>query len=114
MVGVPVVAADSDERAEFLATSIYQSFLNLIRGRFGPTPPPVESMEGKWRPDEEAAVQSMIRVMVVGGPRKIREGLDRLISETQADELIVTTDLYDQQDRLRSYQILSEAAKLSG
>jgi luciferase family oxidoreductase group 1 len=115
MAGVPVVAAETDERAKYLATSIYQVFLSLVRGNLQPTPPPVESMDGLWnldrRAEEEAAVNSMVKLLIVGGPEKVRQGLQDLIDFTQADELIITSDQFDSNDRLRSYEIIARVSR---
>ena len=108
MVGLQVVAAKTDEKAEFLATSVYQRFLTLIRGNLKPTPPPVKSMQGLWYPQEEHAVRSMTTSMVVGGPSKVKRDLDRLIRVLGADEVIITSDLFDHEDRLRSFEIIAQ------
>ncbi|WP_141733344.1 LLM class flavin-dependent oxidoreductase [Oligoflexus tunisiensis] len=108
MVGVAAVAADTDERAHYLATSLYRRLLSLIRGNLKPSPPPVESMQGLWTPQEEQAVRQMTSTMVIGGPRKVAEGLQQLIARTGADELIITSDLYAHEDRLRSFELLSQ------
>jgi luciferase family oxidoreductase group 1 len=108
MVGVAAVAADTDERAQYLATSLYRRLLSLIRGNLKPSPPPVESMQGLWTPQEEQAVRQMTSTMVIGGPRTVAEGLQQLIARTGADELIITSDLYSHEDRLRSFELLSQ------
>lgn len=114
MAGVPVVAADTDDHARFLATTAYQAFLNLVRGRPSPAPPPVPSMDGLWTPMEEEAVHSMLELLVVGGPERVRLGLQTLLDVTQADELIIASNIHHHADRLRSYEILAEVAKLKG
>ncbi len=112
MVGVPVVAAESDERAEYLATSVQQAFLGLIRGDRKLSAPPIPSMDSLWSEPEKAAVHSMLGMLVTGGPEKVRRDLDRLIAETQADELIITSDTYEHIDRLRSYEFIAKAKSL--
>jgi luciferase family oxidoreductase group 1 len=107
MIGVAAVAADSDEKAEYLATSPYQRLLSLIRGNLQPAPPPVPSMQGLWAPHEEQIVKQMSATMVVGGPAKVEAGLRQLIERTGADELIITSDLYAHEDRLRSFEIMA-------
>ncbi|CAD5106728.1 LLM class flavin-dependent oxidoreductase [Zestomonas carbonaria] len=108
MLGVPLLAADSDERAEYLATSAYQRILALIRGQSLVQRPPVESMEGLWLPHERQAVGDFFGLAVIGGPEKVRARLEVLLEQTNADELIFTSDMYDFADRLRSYEILAE------
>ena len=108
MLGVPLVAADSDEHADYLATSVYQRILNLMRGQTLVQQPPVKSMEGLWLPHEKAAVGDFLGLAVVGGPAKIQAKLEVLQEQTQADELIFTCDLYEHADRLRSYEMLAQ------
>lgn len=113
MVGVPVVGAESDECAEYLATSIQQAFLGLIRGNRKLSAPPVSSMDEIWSPQEKQAVQSMLGMLTTGSPLKIRKDLNKLIDFTGADELIITSDTFDPADRLRSYEFIAEAKQLS-
>ena len=108
MLGVPLVAADSDERADYLATSVYQRILALLRGHSLVQRPPVASMEGLWLPHEKQAVGDFLGLAVVGGPAKVRAKLEVLLEQTDADELIFTGDLYDFDDRLRSFELRAE------
>ncbi|MBS7662764.1 LLM class flavin-dependent oxidoreductase [Pseudomonas lalucatii] len=108
MLGVPLVAADSDERADYLATSVYQRILALLRGHSLVQRPPVASMDGLWLPHEKQAVADFLGLAVVGGPAKVRAKLEVLLEQTGADELIFTGDLYDFDDRLRSFELLAE------
>jgi len=107
MLGVPLIAADSDERAEYLATSAYQRILALIRGQSLVQRPPVASMQGLWQPHEQQAVGEFLGLALIGGPQKIRARLEVLLEQTQADELIFTSDLYEFEDRLRSFEVLA-------
>ncbi|WP_273824884.1 MULTISPECIES: LLM class flavin-dependent oxidoreductase [Pseudomonas] len=111
MLGVPLVAADSDEQADYLATSVYQRILALMRGQSLVQRPPVQSMDGLWLPHEKEAVASFLGLATVGSPQKIRAKLEVLIEHTQADELIFTCDLYEHADRLHSYELLSQVMK---
>ncbi len=111
MLGVPLAAAETDERADYLVTSVYQRILSLMRGQSLMQKPPVESMNGLWLPHERDAVMDFLGLAVVGGPEKIRAKLDVLLEQTDADELIFTCDMYEHADRLRSYEILAQAAK---
>ena len=105
MIGVPLVAAPTDEEAEFLATTAYQRTLSLIRGESLVLRPPVESMVGRWLPHEQQAVGDFFGLAVVGGPEKVRARLEVLLEQTGADELIFTCDLYQPEHRLRSFEI---------
>ena len=107
MIGVPLIAAPTDEEAEFLATSVYQRVLALMRGESLVLRPPVASMVGRWQPHEQQAVGDFLGLAVIGGPEKVRARLDVLLEQTQADELIFTCDVYESADRLRSFEILA-------
>ncbi|MCZ8522557.1 MULTISPECIES: LLM class flavin-dependent oxidoreductase [Paenibacillus] len=111
IVGMNIVAADTDEEAQRLATSHQQAFLNIIRGRTGQLNPPVDSMDTLWNEQEKAIVLKQLGYSIAGSKATIREKLPRFLQETGADELIVTGQVYDHQARLRSYQLLAEAVK---
>ena len=113
MVGVPVVAAESDTEAERLATSMYLRTLGIIRGQRAGLQPPVESLEGLWTRGEELAIAERMALMVVGGRERVAEGLQQVIDATQADELILVSETWDRAARLRSYAIIAEAAGLA-
>ncbi len=103
---INVVAADTDEEATFLSSSAKQLFLGIIRGQRQPMPPPVEKLE--MTPSEEAALRQMTTYNFTGGPEKLAKELNSFVYATQADELMIVTHTYDQQARLRSYEILRQ------
>jgi luciferase family oxidoreductase group 1 len=107
MVAVNAVAAETDDESARLFTSLQQAFLNLVRGHPGPLKPPVESMEGRWTPAERAQVERMTRVSAVGSAETVRQGLENLVEATSADELIVTSPIFDHKARLRSFEIVA-------
>ena len=109
MVAVNVVAAPTDDEAHVLFTSLLQMFLGMVRGKRGPMKPPVESMADLWTPQERAAVERMVRVSVVGSPATVGRGLRSLVEATGADELIVTSPIFDHALRLRSYELTHPA-----
>lgn len=111
MACVNVVAADTDEEAAKLANSLYTSFLNVIRGTANPLLPPVDSMDGHWDASEKYAVQQMLRYSFIGSQKTISEEIQAFIDDTQVDELMVSTGIYDQAARLKSYEILSGLGK---
>jgi luciferase family oxidoreductase group 1 len=111
MIGVNVIAADTDEEARFLFTTPQQSFTNLFRGTRGKLQPPIADIESYWSPSEKAQASNMLGCSVVGSPQTIREGLTRLIEKTGADELMVASAIYDHGARLRSYEILADVWK---
>jgi len=105
---VNVIAAETDEGARRLATSHQQAFLNLIRGRPGQLPPPVDSMDGHWSPEEAAAVSGSLSASIVGGPATVRRGLEALLADTGADEIIINAMIFDPAARVRSYEIVAD------
>jgi luciferase family oxidoreductase group 1 len=107
MVGVNVVVADDDAEARRLFTSAQQSFTNIVRGRRGRLPPPVEDIERFWTPEEKAHVSAMLIRSFVGSPETVRRELEAFVEETQADELIVAAAIHDHTARLRSYELLA-------
>ena len=111
MVGVNVVAAETDAEARRLFTSLQQAFTNMQRGQRGLLPPPVDDIEAYRTPIEKAGATRMLARSVVGSPDTVRAGLKRILAETGADELMVASAIHDQDARLRSYEILAEAAR---
>jgi luciferase family oxidoreductase group 1 len=105
MIGVPLVAARTDDEARRLATTPYQRFLRLIRRQPIYSLPPVESMDDLWSLHERAAVEMKFAAAIVGGPQTVRQKLTRLLDTTQADEVMFTSDLYHHADRLCSFEI---------
>jgi len=108
MVALNIVAADTDEEAEFLATSQTQSFLNLIRGKPGKIPPPVADMSRIWDEREKALVMSRTGGSIVGSKETVKRKLEEYLERTKADEIMVNAMIYDHQKRLRSYEIIAE------
>jgi luciferase family oxidoreductase group 1 len=113
MPGLNVVAADTDEEARRLFTSQQQAFINLLRGRPGPYPPPVDDIDSMWSPAEAAHVSQMLACSVVGSRDAVRRGLERFVERTQADELMLVTAVFDPAARQRSCEIVAEAAGLA-
>lgn len=108
MVALNVVAAETDEEAEFLATSQYQSFLNLIRQMPGKIPPPVEEMNTIWNEREKALVNSRTGGSIIGSKGTVKRKLKEFLDEMQADEIMINAMIFDQEKRLRSYEIIAE------
>lgn len=111
MVGVNVMAADTDEKAERLATSHFQAFLNIIRGDLKPIQPPVDDMDDLWSEFEKLSVQSQLRSSIIGSPDTVKKELQELLNSTQADELMITTQMFEHEDRLHSYEIVADVWK---
>ncbi|WP_134683714.1 LLM class flavin-dependent oxidoreductase [Brevibacillus migulae] len=111
MVGVNVIAAETDEEANRLATTLQRQFLNLIRGVEEPLQPPVESMDGLWTEYEKQALQQQLGASIFGSPNTVKEKLQAFLDDTQADEIMVVSQMYDHKARLRSYEIVADIAK---
>lgn len=111
MVGVPVVAAPTDEEAQFLATSTQQRVLGILTGQRGQLPAPVEGFMQQLGPREQAAINDFLAMSVVGGPDTVRAGFARIQETTEADELILVTDVYNPMLRLSSLEIAAQALK---
>ena len=109
MVGLNIITADTDAAARRLATSQQMSFVNRLRGTGGLSQPPIDDIDTDWTPPEKAQAMQRLSRSIVGGPETVRAGLEALIAETQADELIVVSDIYDHKDRLRSFELIAEA-----
>lgn len=110
MVGLNVIAADTDEEAELLATSLKLQFLNLNRGTPSQLQAPVSNIDDYWHPYEKEAIERTLdsRSTIIGGPEKVKRELEAFIERTKADELIIRSSIYDQQARIHSYRIIAE------
>jgi len=108
---VNVIAADTNEEAQVLATSMYRMFLGIITNTRKPLMPPVPSMEPYWNPEIEAAIKQMTACTFIGDKESLHEQFSTFIEETQVDEIMVTGNIYDNEARLKSYGILSEVFK---
>ena len=111
MPALQIVAADTDAAARRLFTSTQQAFANMSRNARGPLPPPIEDIEAYWSPAEKAQAEHMLSYALVGSPATVRAGLTRFIALTAADEIMVASMIYDHGARLRSFEIVAEAAK---
>lgn len=105
---VNVIAADTDEEAQYLATSQKLFALGVIRGKRDPMPPPVKDMEEYWNDAEQAALQQMMQYTFVGSSETVEKKLTEFINETQVNEIMVVSHIYEHKARLRSYEILSD------
>ncbi|WP_026671900.1 LLM class flavin-dependent oxidoreductase [Alkalihalobacterium bogoriense] len=111
MIGVNVIAADTGEKAKWLASSQEQAFLNIIRGKSGKLQPPVEQMDTVWNVHEQTLVEKMLTYSVAGDASTVKTKLQQFLNETEADEMIINTHVYDQTERIRSYEIVSSIFK---
>jgi len=109
MIGVNIVAADTDGEARRLATTQQMSFADIFRGARGLSKPPIDDIELYWSPMEKAQAMQMLARTIVGSPDTVRAGIDALVAETGADELMIVSDVYDHQARLRSFELIAQA-----
>ena len=107
MAGLSVVAADTDEEARRLFTSLQRSWINLRRGNPGPLQPPVDTLDGWWSPREKAGVEHGMRLAIAGSPATVKTRIAAFLKETGADELIITGQIYEHKARLRSFEIIA-------
>ena len=110
MVAVAIIAAETDAEARRLFTTAQQRFLQLIRNQPIELLPPVDSMEALWNDYERAVVDRKLRAALVGSEATVTNGLQKLVAETGADEVIVVTDTFEPADRLRSYELVARIA----
>lgn len=108
MVGVNIIAADTDEEAKRLWTTQQMSFTDLIRGRMRLSQPPIDNIEDYWSPVEKYHVMQMLSCSIAGSPLTVRKGMENLIRETKADELMIVSDVFDHARRLRSFELIAK------
>ncbi|MFY4775359.1 LLM class flavin-dependent oxidoreductase [Metabacillus sp. RGM 3146] len=108
MVGVNVIAAETDEEAGRLATSMQQQFLQLLRNNPGPLQPPVDNINDMASEYEKSLLEQRIGSSIVGSPETIKEKLQLFLNDTQANEMMVNAQIFDHKARLRSYEIVGE------
>jgi luciferase family oxidoreductase group 1 len=114
MVGVNIVAAESDDEARRLATSHRMSFIDLFRGTTRQLlQPPIDDFDVYLLPHEKETAGKMFRRDIVGSVETVRAGIGALVTRTEADELIVVSDVYNFPARRRSFEIIAEAAARS-
>lgn len=113
LVGVNIIAAETDEEAKRLATSQQMSFADLFRGTRRLTQPPIDDIDTYWSSQEKAQASHMLACSIIGGPETVRRGVEAFLARTQADELMIVSDMYDFQKRLRSFEIIAEVLRES-
>lgn len=109
MAAMNVVGADSDEDAEFLASSQQQSFVRLRTGKPGKMPPPIQGFKDSLSPQAAAMLDGVLECSAVGAPDTVAAGIAKFVERTGADEIIVSGSVYDHAARKRSAEIAAEA-----
>jgi luciferase family oxidoreductase group 1 len=112
MVGVNVIAADTDDEARRLFTSLQQRFTNMLRNQRGQMSPPIDDIEQYWTPAEKRQVMQMLSCSFAGSRDTVKRALDAFIEQTGADELMVSGAIFDHAARLRSYELLGEIGRM--
>ena len=113
MLGFNVFAADTDAEAQLLATSAQQAFVNLRSGKPKPLPPPVENYLDRIGPHERALLAQILSCSAIGSRDTVRSSLKAFVEQTGADELMITSQVFDHATRLRSYEITADIRKAS-
>lgn len=111
VAGINAIAADTDTEARRLATTQQMSFADMFSGRRGLSKPPIDDIETYWSPHEKAQAGRMLARSAVGSVPTVRAALDAFVAETGVDELMIVSDVYDHEARLRSIKLIAEATK---
>lgn len=107
MIGVNIVVAETDEKAQYLASTEKLKFLSMIRGKRELIPPPVKDIDTVWDSIEKAQIQSQLSESIHGSPETVKARLDELVARTGADEIMVNSLIFDQKEKLESYRLLA-------
>lgn len=111
MVGVNILAADTDDEAEYLSSSMKLRVLGLLRGDIGPLEPPRRDVDAQWTPLEKERVRAFLKTSAIGGRQTVLSELQNLLDQTEANEMIVVTNVFDRDARLRSHSLLADWVK---
>jgi alkanesulfonate monooxygenase SsuD/methylene tetrahydromethanopterin reductase-like flavin-dependent oxidoreductase (luciferase family) len=110
-IGLPLIAAPTDDEAQFLASSTYQRVLGILTGDRRRLLPPIENYMEQRHPQERAAIVDFLSCAVVSGTETVKAGLTAMAEATQADEFMLVCDIFDPALRLRSLDIAAAAMK---
>ena len=110
LAGINIVAGEDDAQSRRLATSQQMSFANMLRGRRTVMQPPIDDIDTYWSVQEKDQALQMMACSIVGGPETVRAGVEAFVKRTAADELMVVSDMFDTARRLRSFEIIAQAA----
>ena len=108
---VNVIAADTDQEAARLATSLYQMFIGIITGRRTRLQPPVDNMNEIWTEYEQEAAKQMLQLSLIGSADTIKEKLEILLEKTGMNEIMIISNIYDQEAKLHSYELFAQIMK---
>jgi luciferase family oxidoreductase group 1 len=113
MAGINVIAADTDAEAKRLATTQQMSVADIFTGKRGLSKPPIDDIETYWSFDQKAQALRLLARSVVGSVGTVRAGLQAFVDETKVDEVMIVSDVFDHQTRLRSLELIAEAMAVS-
>lgn len=114
IITASVVCAETDERAEELASSVDLAMIRIITGRSAPLAPPEEAMAYQYTAGERFQIHNTRTRLIIGNPSKVRAQVTRLVEQTEADEAMLTTLVYGHENRVRTFELLAEAFELQG
>lgn len=107
MACINVIAADTDEEAQYLSSSFYRLAMGIVTNKRKPLQPPVKSMDGIWADHEKAAVMQMMQYTFIGSAKTVREGLQVFLDDTDVDEIMVASYIYDNAAKIHSYELIA-------
>ena len=107
MTCINVIAAETDEEAQFIASSFYRLAMGIVTNKRKPLQPPIKSMDGVWSDYEEAAVKQMMQYTFIGSAKTVHERLQTFLDETDVDEIMVASYIYDNADKINSYELIA-------
>jgi luciferase family oxidoreductase group 1 len=113
ILAVSVICAETNEHAEELASSMQLAWVRMRSGTPRPLPSPKEAMDYSYDPAERRLADVYRSMQVIGDPRTVRARIEELAQHTVADEVMVTTNVYDHDDRLHSYELLADVFKIA-
>lgn len=108
MPGINVVTADTDEQAVYLATSMKQMFMGVVTGERKPMQPPVDDMSRVWNEHQKKSVEELLQCSFIGSKKSVKQGVQKFIEQTGADEIMMASYLYDHDARLKSHKLFAE------
>lgn len=111
MAGVNIIIADTDEEAERISTSLYKMIIGLLTGKRGYMQPPVAMTSDLRELSKNPSVQQMLKYSFIGSKETVKKQVQQFINDTQVDELIAVTNIYDGKDRIKSYRMFAEIMK---
>ena len=112
ILAVSVICAETNEHAEELASSMQLAWVRMRSGNPGPLPSPKEAVGYPYTPAERRLADTYRSMQIVGDPRTARARIEELAKRAAADEVMVTTNVYDHNERLNSYKLLAEVLKI--